>query len=417
MSPLVKITYDWDAEHGELPLIAGVLADFSGLAERPPLSARSFIEVNRDNFDSIFHTIGPGRPATWCALQYLVDHATGENVKIRILDVSKKELYRDQSRAPDFHQSILFKKLHDDIFGTSGASPFGILIGDYQFSNTPADFELLERLSQVAAAIHAPFLAEAAAPLLGVNNFADLAVEREFRPIFKTPEYAHWRSFRQSEAARYVCLTAPRALFCVDPFPVWGGSAFALAARIISAFTNTGWFAQIRGRQGGAVAGLPKWTFAKCQTSAEVVLELWQQKALAESGLISFGHHHGPSDGFAFVPTCYQPAIYENPDGTETARLASDLRYVLCISRFVHCLRVIIRDQLGGSVPESSRKQMLNSWIAQYVSGQEEPSAAKPLGSAYVEISAGTVSLFALPRFQLEAMIYGMRAIFRLQSF
>jgi type VI secretion system protein ImpC len=353
------------------------------------------MDVNRENF----------------ALQYLADHATGENIKIRTLDVSKKELSRDLARATSFDQSILFKKLHDDIFGTRHAAPFGILIGDYEFSNAPADIDLLENLSQIAAAIHAPFLAAAAPQLLGLNDFAELAVQREFRPIFKTPEYTRWRTFRQSEAARYVCLTLPRALMRLDPAPVWGNSAFPLAARIISAFAQHGWFAKIRGRNGGAVSGLPQWTFANCRTSAEVVLELWQEKALAESGLISFGHHHGPSDGFAFVPTCHQPAVYENPESTETARLASDLRYVLSISRFVHYLRVIRRE-----LPDSSPKQMLNTWIAQYVSGPEESSAAQPLGSAYVDISDATVSLRASPRFQLDAMIYGMRATFRLPS-
>jgi len=393
----IKITYDLQAEQRELPFVVGVLADFSGQAEKPPLASRQFVDVNRAS--------GP-------ALQYLVDNTAGENIKIRILDVSKKELCRDQMRAVSFEQSILFKKLHDDIFGTTRAAPFGILIGDYEFSNAPEDLHLLENLSQIAAAIHAPFLAAAAPQLLGLSHFAELAVQRDVRPTFKTPGYAKWRTFRQSETARYVCLTAPRALFRLDPVPVWGNAAFALAACIISSFAQHGWFANIRGRNGGAVSGLPKWTFANRQTSSEVVLELWQEKALAESGLISFGHHRGPSDGFAFVPTCHQPAIYENPESTETARLASDLRYVLCLSRFVHYARVILRD-----VPGSSPKQTLNTWIAQYVSGQEEPSAAKPLGSAYVDISDAIVSLRASPGFQLQGMMYSPRTTFPLPSF
>jgi len=397
MSVLVKITYYFNAEQRELPFIVGVLADLSGQAEKPPLASRRFIDINRPNASP--------------ALQHLLDHAASENIKILILDVSKKELFRDQLRAASFDQSSLFKKLHDDIFGTTSAAPFGILIGDYEFSSTPADLDLLENLSQIAAAIHAPFLAAAAPQLLGLNNFAELTPRLDLRPIFKTPQYARWRTFRQSEAARYVCLTAPRALLQLDPLPVWGNSAFPLAARIISAFAQHGWFANIRGRDGGAVSGLPTRTCASCQTSSEAVLELWQQKSLAESGLIPFGHHRGPSDGFAFVPTCHQPALYENPDSTETARLASDLRYILSLSRFVHYLRVIIRD-----VPSARLKDKLNTWITQYVSGPEQPSAAQPLGSAYVDISAATVSLHASPRFQLQTLTYNLRATFPLPS-
>jgi type VI secretion system protein ImpC len=177
----------------------------------------------------------------------------------------------------------------------------------------------------------------------------------------------------------------------------------------VAAFVRFGWCANIRGRDGGMVTGLPKQWLGQYLTSAEVVLELWQEKALSEAGLICFGHHRGPSDGFAFVRTCHQPIIYESAEATETARLAADLRYVLAISRFVHYLRVMIRDQ-------QSDVGALNQWIAQYVCHEKEPSPEKPLGSAHVDVSQRTVTLRASPRFRLEPLIYPLRATFPLPA-
>lgn len=367
-----------------LPFVVGVLADLGGQAEKPPLSSRQFMDVTRDNL--------PPHPG----LTYLFNNANGENVKIRVLDVSHKELHRDLTRSVAFDQSILFKKVHDDIFGTHNAEPFAILIGDYEFCNDSADANFLERLSQVAEAIHAPFLAGAVRQLLFLDDVG-------------TPEDVRWRSFRKSESARYVCLTTPRMLLSPPPSIVWGNSAFALGVRIVAAFVRFGWCANIRGRDGGMVTGLPKQWLGQYLTSAEVVLELWQEKALSEAGLICFGHDRGPSDGFAFVRTCHQPIIYESAEATETARLAADLRYVLAISRFVHYLRVMIRDQ-------QSDVGALNQWIAQYVCHEKEPSPEKPLGSAHVDVSQRTVTLRASPRFQLEPLIYPLRATFPLPA-
>ncbi len=411
------------ANKTELPFVVGVLADFSGHAEKPALHSRQFVEVNRANFDLLRDKEFCGVESSWRGLKYLVESTDSENVKIRLLDVSKKELYRDLQRASDFDHSILFKKVHDDIFGTTDAEPFGILIGDYEFSNDRADLDLLEKISLVAEAIHAPFLSAAAPQLLGVNNFPELAEKKDFHSLFKGPEYTGWRAFRQSEAARYICLTAPRLLLSFESFPLWGNAAFGLGARIISAFAHWAWCAKIRGHDGGNVTGLPKWTFATHSTSAEVVLDLWQQKALADSGFVPFGHHHGPSDGFAFVGTCHQPATYESAESTRAARLASDIRYVLSISRFVHRLRAMIRDQPPASISEAALKEKLNDWIGQYVPADGNLSAAQPLSAAHIDVSApagssgfATVSVRASPGFQLEVLPYSLRAIFRLRS-
>ena len=64
-SPRVHITYDVEIgsaiEKKELPFVVGVLADLSGVPEKPlpDLKFRKFVEVDRDNFTDIMKIISP----------------------------------------------------------------------------------------------------------------------------------------------------------------------------------------------------------------------------------------------------------------------------------------------------------------------------------------------------------------------
>src|SRR6185295_7581704 len=137
---------------------------------------------------------------------------TGVMLKIRVLNVSKKELLKDLERAPEFDQSALFKKVYEDEYGMFGGAPFGSLIGDYEFGNHPQDMALLEKISQVAAAAHAPFFSAASAGMFGWDTFSEMNEVRDVSKIFDRTEYMKWRSFRESEDSRYVGLTLPHVL-------------------------------------------------------------------------------------------------------------------------------------------------------------------------------------------------------------
>src|SRR5207302_10549582 len=98
--------------------------------------------------------------STWRGLHYLLSQSeTSELLKIKVLNMSKKDLLKDLQRAPEFDQSALFKKVYEEEYGVFGGSPFGALVGDYQFDKTGEDVELLEKIAQVSAASHAPFIA------------------------------------------------------------------------------------------------------------------------------------------------------------------------------------------------------------------------------------------------------------------
>src|SRR5579863_5690964 len=315
---------------------------------------------------------------TWRGLKYLLDQSeTNEMLKIKILNVNKRELLRDLQLAAEFDQSAFFKKVYEEEFGVFGGAPFASLIGDYEFGRHPEDMELLERISGVAASAHAPFLSAGSAELLNLEDFTQIGGVRDIGKIFDSTEYAKWKSFRQSEDSRYVGLALPHVLMRlpygrdtkqVDAFNyeegvdgtdhkkyLWGNAAYALGARLTNAFSKYGWCAAIRGVEGGGlVEGLPAHTFRtdegdialKCPT--EVAITDRREKELADQGLIPLVHCKG-TDYAAFfsVQSCNKPKVYDQDAANANARLSAQLPYILAVSRFAHYLKAMMRDKIG----------------------------------------------------------------------
>ena len=391
--------------------------------------------------------------ASWRGIKYLMDQSeTSSMLKIRVLNVSKKELLRDLQRAPEFDQSVMFKKVYEDEFGIFGGEPFGALIGDYEFTKHPEDIELLEKASQVAAGAHAPFLTAASPELLNLESFAQLGEPRDIGKIFDSTEYAKWKSFRASEDSRYVGLTMPRVLMRLpygkDTKPIdefnfeegvdgtdhskylWGNAAYALGARLTQAFANYGWCASIRGVEGGGlVEGLPTHNFRtdegdvalKCPT--EVAITDRREKELADQGLIPLVHCKG-TDYAAFfsVQSSNKPKKYDKAAANANARLSAQLPYILAVSRFAHYMKSIMRDKIGGFMSRGQCQTFLTQWIMQYVTDDDNASAtvkAKfPLREARVEVSevpgkpgAYRAIAFLRPHFQLDELTVSLRLV------
>ena len=153
--------------------------------------------------------------SAWRGLHHLVNNTeTDEMLKIRVLNISKKELGRTLKKfqGTAWDQSPIFKKLYEEEYGQFGGEPFGCLVGDYYFDHSPQDVELLGDIAQVAAAAHAPFIAAAAPTVMQMESWQELANPRDLTKIFQTPEYAAWRSLRESEDSRYLGLCMPRFL-------------------------------------------------------------------------------------------------------------------------------------------------------------------------------------------------------------
>ena len=390
---------------------------------------------------------------SWRGLRYLMDQSeTSVMLKIRVLNCSKRELLRDLQRAPEFDQSAIFKKIYEEEFGIFGGDPFGAVVGEYEFTRHPEDIELLEKMSQVAAGAHAPFLTAAAPELMNLDTFTTLDQPRDLAKIFDTTEYAKWKSFRQSEDSRYVGLCVPHILMrlpygrdtkVVEAFNyeegvdgtdhtkyLWGNAAYALGARLTQSFALYGWCASIRGVEGGGlVEGLPAHTFKtdegdvalKCPT--EIAITDRREKELADLGFIPLVHCKG-TDYAAFfsAQSAQKPKMYDTDSANANARLSAQLPYLLAISRFAHYLKTIMRDKIGSFMSRSDCERFLNRWMMQYVTEDDNAApitkAQYPLREARVEVSevpgkpgVYRAIAFLRPHFQLDELTVSLRLV------
>ena len=390
---------------------------------------------------------------SWRGLKYTLDRSeTSDKLKIRVLNVSKKDLLRDLQRAPEFDQSALFKKVYEEEYGIFGGAPFAALVGDYEFGKHPQDMELLEKISNVAAAAHAPFLTAASPDLLSLESFTQLGQPRDLSKVFDTTEYVKWKSFRQSEDSRYVGLALPHILMrlpygketCpVEAFSyeervdgtdhskyLWGNAAYALATRLTNAFALYGWCAAIRGVEGGGlVEGLPSHTFRtdegdialKCPT--EIAITDRREKELADQGLVPLVHCKG-TDYAAFfsVQSAQKPKLYDKDAANASARLSAQLPYILAVSRFAHYLKSMMRDKIGSFMSRSQCETFLNNWIRNYtIADDDAPAAIKaknPLREARVDVvdvpgkpGAYRAIAYLRPHYQLDELSVSLRLV------
>jgi type VI secretion system protein ImpC len=395
---------------------------------------------------------------TWRGLKYLLDQSeTGTQLKIRIFNASKKDLLRDLQRAPEFDQSAMFKKVYEEEYGIFGGEPFGALVGDYEFSKHPEDLELLEKVSQVAAAAHAPFLSAASSELLNLPSYTALDQPRDIGKIFDSTEYAKWKGFRESEDSKYVCLTCPRVLMRLpygkETKPVegfnfeegvdgtdhskylWGNAAYPLAARMTQAFAEYGWCVAIRGVEGGGlVDGLPSHTFRtdegdvalKCPT--EIAITDRREKELADQGLVPLVHCKGTDKAAFFsIQSCNKPKVYDSDAATANARISAQLPYMMATCRFAHYLKAMMRDKIGAFMSREDCWRFLNRWISQYVTQDDKANQATkakfPLREARVDVEevkgkpgVYRATTYLRPHFQLDELNVSLRLVAELPA-
>jgi len=392
--------------------------------------------------------------STWTGLHYLCKHtSTGESMKIKVMNASKKDLVRDFKTAIDFDQSALFKKVYEEEFGTFGGAPFGALIGDYQITRQPEDMYFVEQMSHVAAAAHAPFISASSPELFGLESFTDLGKPRDLSKVFDTVEYAKWKSFRESEDSRYVGLTLPRFLGRLPYNPkdgtvtegfnyvedvdgsdhskyLWVNTAYAFGARLVAAFESYGWCAAIRGVEGGGlVEDLPTHTFKtddgevalKCPT--EISITDRREKELSDLGFIPLVHCKNTDYAAFFGAQSAQKAKkYDSDAANANAALSAQLQYMFAVCRIAHYMKAMMRDKIGSFASASNVEDFLNRWISQYVTSDDNATQAVkaqyPLREASVQVSEvpgrpgvyRAVS-FVRPHFQLDELSVSLRLV------
>jgi len=391
--------------------------------------------------------------ASWTGLRDMVfGTETSSRLKLRLMNVSKKDLLKDLETAVDHDMSVLFKKVYEEEYGTFGGHPYSLLIGDYYFGRHPQDIALLQRISKVAAASHAPFISSAAPSLFDMRSFTEMGVPRDLSKIFDSAELTSWRGFRESEDSRYVAMVLPkyaaRLPYGAKTNPVesfayeeavdgkdhskylWANSAYQLGLRITDAFAKYGWSTAIRGVEGGGkVSGMTAHSYKtdegdvvlKCPT--EVTITDRREKELNDLGFISVVNSKGSNFAAFFGgQTVNKPKMYNLDVANANAALSSRLPYVLAASRFAHYLKVIMRDKVGSFQTEKEVSDFLNNWLGDYVllnpGASQDMKASYPLSDGRVDVveipgkpGAYRATVYLKPHFQMEELTASIRLV------
>ncbi len=402
---------------------------------------------------------------SWRGMHHLVMNSeTGAQLKIRVMNISKRELFKDLDKAVEFDQSQIFKKIYEAEFGSPGGEPYGAMIGDYEFSNHPEDVDLLAKMSQVSAAGFCPFVSAASPKLLGMDSFSELSKPRDLEKIFLDETYTKWRSFRESDDARFVVLTMPRSLSRLpygkntkvveefdfeeveldekgDAKPVphdhysWMNTAYVMGARLTDAFAKFGWCTAIRGAEnGGKVEGLPAHVFTaddgdkslKCPT--EIAITDRREAELSKLGFLPLCHYKNTDYAVFFgAQTAQKAKKFDRPEATANAAISARLPYIMATSRIAHFLKVIARDKIGSFMERQDCEEWLRRWIANYVSSDPHPSddvkARYPLAEAEIKVeevpgAPGSYNAVAWlrPWLQLEELTTSLRMVAKIPA-
>jgi len=399
--------------------------------------------------------------SAWRGLHYLVNSTeTDEMLKIRFMNISKKDLHRTLRRHKgiSWDQSPIFRRIYEEEYGNLGGAPYACLVGDYFFDHSAPDVELLSEMSKISAAAHCPFISGADPGVMQMDSWQEIGNPRDLTKIFENTEYASWRSLRQSDDSRYIGLAMPRFLGRmpygaksnpVDEFDfeenieganhnrfLWINAAYAMGVNINRSYKMYGWATSIRGvESGGVVENLPCHTFPtddggvdmKCPT--EIAISDRREAELAKNGFMPLIHRKN-TDSAAFIgaQSLQKPDEYQDPDATANANLSARLPYLFACCRFAHYLKFIVRDKIGTFKEREEVQRWLNDWIMNYVDGDpsnssQEVKARRPLAAAEVVVediegNPGYYSakFFLRPHYQLEGLTMSLRLVSKLPS-
>jgi type VI secretion system protein ImpC len=362
-------------------------------------------ELVEDQINEILHTPEfQAQEAAWTSIADLVKHTNFKaNIDISLLDVSKDELYEDlELNSADIAGSELFKKVYVAEYDQFGGAPYGVLLGLYEFANTPKDILWLRSMGKVASASHAPFVSAASPKLFGCDTMAEVNQLRDIEGIFNTPRYAAWNELRDSEEAVYLGLTMPRYMARIpyndytnpaedirfteqlrgddDSEYVWGNTAMLFARNLVKSFETSGWCQYIRGvKAGGMVPGLPSYTFnvrgeEELRAPVEISMPDFRELELANAGLMPIIHKKGTADAVFFsVQALKKTHRFKDPKDSENSQLVSNLSYTFSVSRIAHYLKCIMRDNIGSAADGPYIYGQIDRWISKYVTTLVNP--------------------------------------------
>lgn len=383
--------------------------------------------------------------SSWRGLKQLVDGTDfRQNVKIEVLDISKADLRQDFEDSPEIIQSGMYRHAYIQEYDTPGGEPIGAVISNYEFDAGAQDIALLRNISKVSASAHMPFIGSVGPAFFGKSSMEEVAAIKDIGNYFDRAEYIKWKSFRDTDDARYIGLTMPRVLgrlpYGPDTVPVrsfnyveevkgpdhekylWTNASFAFATNMVKSFIKNGWCVQIRGPQaGGAVTDLPihlydLGTGNQVKIPSEVMIPETREFEFANLGFIPLSYYKNRDYACFFSANSTQkPALYDTADATANSRINSRLPYIFLLSRIAHYLKLIQRENIGTTKDRRLLELELNNWVRGLVTEMTDPGddlqASHPLRDAKVEVediedNPGffRVKLYAVPHFQVEGL-------------
>ncbi|MEY4504689.1 MAG: hypothetical protein RL154_985 [Pseudomonadota bacterium] len=362
--------------------------------------------------------------STWKSLKYLVDKVDfRENIKVEILNASKQDLMDDFEDAPEIMKSGLYKTAYTAEYGQFGGQPYGLIVGNYEFTPNTQDLALLGKIASVATMSHAPFISAASSKFFDLDSYEGLPNLKDLKSIFESPIYTKWQSFRESEDSRNVGLALPRFMLrtpygentvSVKKFNynettneqhnnfLWGNAAFTFAANIARSFANYRWSANIIGPQGGGVVeDLPVYNYEsmgeiQSKIPTEVLISERREYELSEEGFMALTMRKG-SDNAAFFSanSVQKPKFFgNNQEGKQAElnyKLGTQLPYTMIVSRLAHYIKVLQRENIGTWKERGELETELNTWLRQYIADQDSPApgvrSRRPLRKAAITVA------------------------------
>jgi type VI secretion system protein ImpC len=404
--------------------LAGIKAVGSHLSETFPDYLTALIDENISSQLSaiMHHPDFLALESTWRGLYFLTDRVYfSRNIKLEYLNVSKQDLIEDFEDTPEIVKSGLYKHIYTAEFGQFGGQPVGAVIADYTFTPDARDMQLLKCAAMAASLAHAPFFAAAGKDFFGLDRWSHFSDIKDLKSIFDMPRYAHWNSFRETDAARYVGLTLPGFLLR-PPFDrenpaaasfhftekpeneeqfCWGNTAFALASCLADSFARYRWCVNIIGPDGGgAVKNLLSCRYEatggiRNKIPTRVTISERREYELSELGFIALAAAKKPSEAVFFsVNSALKPKLFpKTPEGFTQEigfRLSTQFPYMMLMNRLAHYIKVLQREAVGAWRSRNDISRELNNWISRYVTEMDNPDAMtrskRPLRMAHVEV-------------------------------
>lgn len=322
----------------------------------------------------------------WRALFFIAEQNENRNplFKLKLLCLTEAELKEDLS---PFGENHLLRLIHNQEFDQAGGEPFGLLVFDYVLQLQ--DSILLRVLGEVLSSAFCLALFAVSPRLLGIENYAELA-HYHFSKL--NPELGlnpEWNSLQKNPNARFMGLCLGRLLIRTPytaeqyeedrSFLCFVQNHYLYASVIIHSFTQDAWFHDLSGVFNPTLERL--YCLDQAQTLNEVKLSAHQTAFLAQFGFLY------PEDQVWFNEMTFQhhPSFYQE----SSQNFKHSTESTLCISRFAHYLKIILRNKLNQLQPEDCENYLQN-WIQTYCAKQNNSQSLQifkfPLQEARIKI-------------------------------